>query len=390
MQLSILLKKCRPYALALSLTPFLLTTACQSEKKEQAETTDSTRKPVVIGYVGGFHGLLKTENIQANKLTHINYAFVDVKEGKAFLSNEKTDSTNFRKLNLLKQTNPELKILISIGGWAWSENFSDAVLTDSSRKKFAESSVAIIRKYKLDGVDIDWEYPGMPGEEGNVYRPEDKQNFTLMFEAIRKELDVFEKESGQKKLLTTAVAGFIPFLNVTEMGKAQEYLDYVNLMTYDLFQGDTVVHHAPLYKSKLYNAAHGGDNTVKAFEAAGVPAEKLVMGLPFYGRMFKVAKLEKGLGQKQVSQRYVDGYTFIKDSLVNKQGFKEFRDDVAKVPYLVNEKTGEILSYEDETSVKEKCRYVLDHKLGGVMFWEYDSDSKNYLLNAIDESIKTK
>jgi chitinase len=361
--------------------------SCKSEEKKE-EITETSTKPVVIGYVGGFHGLLNTERIEAKKLTHINYAFVNVQGGKAFLTNEKTDSTNFRKLNLLKGQNPDLKILISIGGWAWSENFSDAVLTDASRKAFAKSSVDIIKKYGLDGVDIDWEYPGMMGEEGNVFRPEDKENFTLMFKAIRDELNVLEKETSQKKLLTTAVPGFAEFLSVTEMSKAQEFLDYVNLMTYDLFQGDTVVHHASLYPSDIYKTAKSADNAFKAFTAAGVPAGKLVMGLPFYGRMFTVAKLEKGLGQKQKAQEYLDGYTYIKDSLVNKKGFKVYRDEVAKAPYLLNATTGQILSYDDEESVREKCKYVLDKKMGGVMFWEYDSDPKHYLLDEIDKSFK--
>lgn len=372
---------------ALTAASVLSLNGCQSEKKEEA-TSETEKRPVVIGYVGGFHGLLDVDNIEANKLTHINYAFVDIKKGEAFLSNEKTDSTNFRKLNLLKAQNPHLKILISIGGWAWSENFSDAVLTDSSRKVFAKSSVEIIKKYNLDGVDIDWEYPGMPGEEGNVFRPEDKQNYTEMFHAIRNELNTLEEETGKKKLLTTAVAGFVEFLKTTEMGKAQQYLDYVNLMTYDLFQGDTAVHHASLYPSNIYKTAKSVDNAVKGFHAAGVPMEKLVVGLPFYGRMFTVAKMQKGLGQKQIKQQYIDGYTYIKDSLVNKKGYKEYRDTVARAPYLLNAQTGDVLSYDDEESVREKCKYVLANKLGGVMFWEYDSDPKKYLLNAIDKSLK--
>jgi chitinase len=365
----------------------LFLTECRRGKMQE-ETTATKTRPAVIGYVGGFHGLLNTGNIEANKLTHINYAFVDIKDGKAFLTNEKTDSTNFRKLNLLKQQNPDLKILISIGGWAWSENFSDAVLTDAARRTFAKSSVAIIKKYNLDGVDIDWEYPGMPGEEGNIFRPDDKQNYTLMFQAIRNELDVLEDEVGKKKLLTTAVAGFAEFLKTTEMEKAQQYLDFVNLMTYDLFQGDTVVHHAGLYPTDIYKTAKSADNAVNAFNAAGVPMEKLVMGIPFYGRKFTVAKMEKGLGQIRTKQEYIDGYTYIKDSLVNKKGYQEYRDEVAKAPYLLNATTGEVLSYDDEQSVREKCKYVLDKKLGGVMFWEYDSDPKKYLLNEIDKALK--
>ncbi|QHT71965.1 glycoside hydrolase family 18 protein [Rhodocytophaga rosea] len=346
-------------------------------------------KPVVIGYVGGYKGLVETDKIDARKLTHINYAFVDVKNHQAFLTNEKTDTVNFRKLNALKKINPQLQILISIGGWSWSENFSDAVLTDASRKKFAQSSVDIIRKYKLDGVDIDWEYPGMPGEEGNVYRPEDKQNFTLMFKSLREELDLLEKQEGKKKLLTTAVAGFAQFLDHTEMNKASQYLDYVNLMTYDLFSGDTAVHHAGLYASRLYKSTRYSDHAVQAFMKAGVPASKLVLGIPFYGRSFKLqAEIQQGIGQKRISQSYLDGYTLIKDSLVNKNGFKSYRDDAAKVPYLVNATTKEVISYEDEISVREKCKYVKDKKIAGVMFWEYTSDPKGYLLNEIHQALQ--
>jgi chitinase len=357
--------------------------------KETEKSVETEAKPVIIGYVGGFHGLVNTDEIAANKLTHINYAFVNVQDGKAFLTNEKTDSTNFRKLNLLKKINPDLKILISIGGWAWSENFSDAVLTDSARQKFAKSSVDIIRKYKLDGVDVDWEYPAMPGEDGNVFRPEDKENFTLMFESIRKELDILEKEENQKKLLTTAVPGWEEFIPHSEMGKAQQYLDFVNLMTYDLFSGDTTVHHAALYATDKFKTRKSADNGVKAYMNAGVPAGKIVLGIPFYGRSFTLGKDSKTiLGEMSVAKAYIDGYGYIKDSLVNKKGYKEYRDEVARAPYLYNEKTKVFIGYDDEKSVSEKCKYVLDNKLGGVMFWEYNSDPKGYLLDEINKSLK--
>jgi chitinase len=359
--------------------------SCNSKEKEETKKT----KPVVIGYVGGFHGLVDTDKIDVKKLTHINYAFVNIEKGLAFLTNEKTDTTNFKKLNLLKKVNPDLKILISIGGWAWSGRFSDAVLTDSARAGFAKSSVDIIRKYKLDGVDIDWEYPAMPGDSGNVFRPEDKQNFTLMFEAIRKELDILEKEDGKKKLLTTAVAGWEEFIPHSEMGKAQQYLDFVNLMTYDLFSGDTVVHHAGLYATERFKTKRSADNGVKAYLGAGVPASKIVLGIPFYGRAFTLGKDSKTiLGEMSVSKEYIDGYTYIKDSLVNKKGYKEYRDETARAPYLYNEKTRVFIGYDDEKSVSEKCKYVLDNKLAGVMFWEYNSDPKGYLLNEINRSLQ--
>jgi len=347
------------------------------------------KSKVVIGYVGGYKGLVDVAKIKAEKLTHINYAFVNIKNNRAFLNREATDTLNLQRLNQLKTKNPSLKILISIGGWAWSENFSDAALTDTARKAFAESAVKIIEKYELDGVDVDWEYPAIAGEEGNVYRPEDKQNFTLMLKALRLELDTLEKNSGKKKLLTIAVGGFSNFIQNTEMDKVQQYLDFVNLMTYDFYHRDVAGHHTNLYNSKIFPAENYADKTFKAFAAAGVPAHKLVMGIAFYSRSFTLKpNSNKGLGDSVVTGKYGKGYTFIKDSLINQKGFKAYYDEDAKAPYIFNALTKEYMTYDDEKSVKEKCKYVAQNGMGGVMFWEYDSDRNGYLLDQINKSLK--
>lgn len=351
--------------------------------------TQSVKKPVVIGYVTGYSGLIDVTKIDAKKLTHINYAFVNVKDNQAFLQNLMTDTTNFGRLNTLKRVNPNLKILISIGGWSWSENFSDAVLTDSLRKVFAKSSVEIIRKYRLDGVDIDWEYPGMPGEEGNRYRKEDKENFTSMFEALRKELNFLEKETGEKKLLTTATGGFRSFLSKTEMHKAAVYLDYINLMTYDYYSSKQAGHHTNLFPSERYPSENSADQAIQAYIAAGVPANKIVMGIAFYGKNLQLKPNAKvGLGDTLASStnQFGKGYSFLKDSIINKRDFIAYKDEAAKAPYLFNNKTKQYITYDDEWSVAHKCAYVLKHKLGGVMFWEYSSDNKGYLLNQITNS----
>lgn len=348
-----------------------------------------TKKKVVIGYVGGYRGLVDVRKISAEKLTHINYAFVDVKNNRAFLHREATDTVNFQQLNQLKLKNPDLKILISIGGWAWSENFSDAALSDTSRKAFAESAVKIIEKFKLDGVDIDWEYPGIAGEEGNVFRTEDKQNFTLMLKELRLELDSLEYKYQSKKLLTIAVGGFTDFIRHTEMDKAANYLDYVNLMTYDFYNGSFAGHHTNLYNSKSYPAQHYADKTFREFAAAGVPSEKLVMGIAFYSRSFTLEEGAKnGLGDSVLSSRYGKGYTFLKDSLINQKGFKKYYDKDAKASYLYNAVSREYMTYDDERSVEAKCKYVLKNNMAGVMFWEYDSDLNGYLLNQINKSLK--
>lgn len=349
-------------------------------------------KFVVNGYVGGYRGLVNVEDIDAKKLTHINYAFVNVKDSAAFLTNLKTDSTNFRKLNELKKINPDLKILISIGGWSWSENFSDAVLTPSSRKLFAKSSVDIIKEFNLDGVDIDWEYPAMKGEEGNVYRPEDKQNFTLMFKEIRAELNKLEAEKGRKYLLTTAVGGSKSFVNNTEMAQVAEILDYILIMTYD-YGGKNVNHHTNLFPSKGLEGGSSVHQSVLHFMAAGVPANKIGIGAAFYGKSRETETTKKnGLNQPQVPQSKAvigqgGGFAKLKNEFINKNGYKSYWDKHAKAPYLFNPATKVFITYDDKRSIKLKTKYIKKNKLAGIFFWEYFNDPDENLLNVIDKSL---
>jgi chitinase len=364
----------------------ILLLSCKGEKDLSASSPEDF---VIIGYVPGYAGLLDETQIDAQKLTHINYAFVDVKDSMAWLTNIETDTVNFRKLNYLKKDNPDLKLMISIGGWSWSENFSDAVLTPSSRKKFAKTSASLVEQYDLDGVDIDWEYPGLRGED-NVYRAEDKQNFTLMFEELRKELDALAAKTGKSYLLTTAIPCFSHFIEITEMGKASEFLDYVNLMAYDFFvAGDTAGHHANLFFSENYKKEDSGDRAFKEYTAAGVPARKLVLGLPFYGRSWFMKTSDNfGINRPVDSVTRGGGFTYLKDSIMIKPGFVRHWDDKAKAPVLWNEATKQMISYDDEESVRYKCDYVRENNMGGVMFWQYMSDPKEYLLDAVNKSLK--
>jgi len=350
------------------------------------------KRHVIIGYVGGYHGLYDTSMVDPKKVTHINYAFVVIKNNRAYLEHEKTDTINFRNLLKLKKLNPELKVLISIGGWGGSRFFSDAVLTDTAREAFAASAVAIIRKYQLDGVDIDWEYPNDIGA-GNIYRPEDKHNYTLLFKALRLDLDTLEKQSGRKQSLTTAVGGFTRFLKLTEMSDVAKYLDYVSLMTYDYAQDSLhiISHHTNLYASKYYKTLCSADLAVHDFMAAGVPAEKLVVGVAFYGHTLAAADTAKSiLGARLVPVRIrnIGDYTFIKDSLINQKGYKYYRDKTAAAPYLYNDQLKQFITFDDEWSVKNKCKYVNKNGLAGVMFWEYATDKKEYLLKEIDRDLR--
>lgn len=348
------------------------------------------KKPVIIAYVGGFRGLINTDSINIRRLSHINYAFVDVKDNRAWLHNEATDTVNLRRLSELKQKKPDLNILISLGGWSWSKNFSDAVLTDSSTRNFANSCVDIAAKYNLDGVDIDWEYPGMRGDN-NKFRPEDKEHYTLLFKYLREGLDSLNKITGRKYFLTTAVGASQSYIDHTEMDKVQQYADYINLMSYDYKGGNDTIsgHHTNLYSSPDDISNESTDRSVKAFVAAGVPRNKLVVGMGFYGKAWQMQSDDNnGLFRRTEKFTRAGGFTYLKDSLVNKNGFVRYWDDKARAPYLFNQEKKIFITYDDEESVKQKCKYVKDNDLAGVMFWEYNSDKKEYLLKTIADKFK--
>ncbi len=349
------------------------------------------RRYVVIAYVGGFRGLLNADSIQVEKLTHINYAFVDIRDGKAWLHNEHNDTTNFRRLTAARGRNPALRILISIGGWSWSKHFSDAVLTDSSRTVFAASATAIVGEYGLDGVDIDWEYPGMEGDH-NVFRPEDKEHYTLMFKAIRESLDSLGRITGKTYQITTAVGASEEYILHTAMDSAQRWLDYVNVMSYDFKEGGDSLsgHHTNLLTSPDDPSHRSTDQAIKDFEAAGVPRSKLVVGIAFYGHGWKMKTDDNhGLYRPSLGPfRVHGGYTYIKDSLTGQDGYHRYWDRKAKAPYLYRPDGKIFISYDDERSVKAKCKYTEKNQLAGVMFWEYFGDRKGYLLDEISKTLQ--
>lgn len=346
-------------------------------------------RPVVIAYVGGFRGnIIEASKIEARRISHINYAFVDVKDNRAWLHNEKTDTVNFRKLNELKNINPDLKVVISIGGWTWSKHFSDAVNSDTSTKNFAQSAVDIVSKYDLDGVDIDWEYPGMVGDS-NVYRPEDRIGYTRLFKDLREGLDSLALQTHKKYFVTTAIGSSREFLQHTQMDIAQNYLDYILLMSYDFDDtyDNMTAHHSNLYSPANMPYIYSADVCIKNLKAVGVHPSKIVMGIGFYGKGKVVNSTDNhGLYQIPVHPMFGGGYTYLKDSLVNQKDFVRYWDDVSKAPFLFNADKKIFITYDDEQSVKLKCDYIRKHKLAGTMFWTYFSDSKLYLLKVIDKA----
>ncbi len=349
----------------------------------------SQKEKVIIAYAGGFRGLMNMDSIHAEKLTHLNYAFIDIKDNRAFLHNEAIDTLNLLALKRLKLVNPSLKIILSIGGWSWSNNFSDAALSDSSRLGFANSAANLVKRFDCDGIDIDWEYPGQVGA-GNIYRPEDKQNFTRMLKALRASLNLLAPSTHKSYLLTMAAGADTSFLSHTDMKEAQKYLDYVNLMTYDFKdEGDPIAgHHTNMYPEGNGNNM-SAETSIKNFIAAGVEPGKIVVGAAFYGRGWKLKTVaKKGLYEAASGNARAGGYTYLKDSIIGRKGYQRYWDEHAKAPYLFNARDSIFITYDDEQSISEKCRYIKKNKLAGIMFWEYYEDPKCYLLDVIDKELK--
>ena len=355
-----------------------------------AGTTAQTPKPVIVAYVFQRNDLIQPGQIAAQKLTRINYAFANLQGGR-IVNGFTNDDRNLAALVALRQENPSLTVLVSVGGWLWSGNFSDMALTKTSRDLFIESVVEFINRNHLDGLDIDWEYPGLVGA-GNHFRPEDKQNYTFLLKELRHRFNQQEKKLHRRLYITIAAGASSDFLAHTEMNKVQKYVDTVNLMAYDYYEptDDAIAgHHAPLFTNPADPKKISADRSVQEFEHAGVPAAKIILGVPFYGHVWgAVTDTDHGLFQpgKPIPNAFAK-YGNITATMLN-NGFVRYWDPIASVPYLYNLEKKIFVSYEDPESLRLKSRYVLDHKLGGMMFWDYSGDPAGALLDAINTGLQ--
>ena len=364
-------------------------------------------------------------DIPAEKLTHINYAFANVSSGgEVILGDPWADveksypgdvwdqplKGNFNQLNKLKQQHPHLKTLISVGGWTWSGNFSDAAVSATSRQRFAASAVDFMIRYGFDGVDIDWEYPVGGGLPDNGTRPEDKQNFTLLMQELRTQLDAQGAQDGKYYLLTAAVgAGYDKIANL-EVAQIGQLLDFINLMGYDFHGGweTTTNHHALLFPNPndpspntdirdKYNSSYA----INAYLEGGIPADKLVLGVPFYGRAWQgVTNANNGLYQTGTGPApgtwddWASGDTGVNDYWEIREfeaspEYTRYWDDHAKVPYLYSPTRygGHFIGYEDPESLGIKVDYMNSKQMGGIMFWDISNDDRTFGPDSLLDTI---
>ncbi len=398
----------------------------------------------VVGYYPGWKSAaypVTAANVDAGKLTMALYAFVDVcwegkhgnpepsvnyeapcqdaagdpvsANGALVFRDAVSDGANLRALVALKKQNPKFKVVVSVGGWDWSNQFSNVADSPATRANFVASSVKLMRRFGLDGIDIDWEYPseaGVPCVAGRVCaRPQDKPNYIKLVRELRAAFDTAGKKDGKHYSITIAAGGNANYVNDGAAGSGwikelARSLDWINIMSYD--------YHAPWEKSSGHLAALSGDpkdpvtanglyaeGSVRRYLQAGVAPDKLVMGVPFYGYGWKsCAPGPEGDGQYQPCEGGATGganggnaYGFshllkqgiLTSSFEGGNGYRRYWNASAKVPYLYNAKERIWITYEDQESLKGKARYIKAQKLRGAMFWELSADGEHQLIETL-------
>ncbi len=342
----------------------------------------------IVGYYTGWSAYrgYTPQKVPVNRLTHLNYAFarIDPSTGKIALADPGNDLKNFAGFRSLKQKNRCLKTLISVGGWDDSTYFSDVASTAARREAFAQSCLDFILEHGFDGVDLDWEYPVSGGAAGNVNRPQDKQNFTLLLRAIRDKLDAQGGKDGRSYYLTVAGGVGAGYLSKIEPRSAAGLVDYIFVMAYDLhgpWDGYSDFN-APLYQpqesSPQYkNSVYDG---VLSYLNSGVSPKKLVLGMPFYGYLYQgVGTQNNGLYSRFSSAKSIS-FDAVRSSYLGNPAYIVLRHGTAQVPYLFGNNA--FITYEDSRSVGAKASLAKSLGLAGVGAWELSHDTSGTLLNS--------
>ena len=357
-----------------------------SETDTAGTDTYTCPEHTVVGYYAGWASYqgYQPADIPAHLLTHINYAFamIDPDTGTLVLDNPQQDQKNFSALRALREEYPHLKLMLSVGGWDYSTHFSDVAATAAGRAAFAHRCASLLSEHGLDGIDLDWEYPVSGGTAGTGHRPQDKQNFTLLLRAIRQELDRQGQRDGKAYQLTVAGAAGDWYLSNIQPTAVAEVVDHIFLMAYDIHgPWDSYADfNAPLYTSSASTPHYQNSvsDSVEAYLEKGVPADKLVLGMPLYGYRYDgVSGNQNGLYSTFTSVRSVP-YDTLVTTYLSDPAYQRLWHEESRVPFLYGKNT--FLSYDDPQSIAEKAELAKTSGLRGIGFWELSQDRTAALI----------
>lgn len=345
------------------LSTAILATALFSPAKADEAPAEAYRS---VGYVRN-NALEKFgADMDVSNISHLNYAFGHVNEDSVTVD----DDALIETLISLKDKNPDLKILISLQHVGDPTRFSRRCLTPEGRTLLVDQTMEIVDKFGFDGVDLDWEYPGI-----NLWTLErtdeaDTENFTALLQEFRDRL-------GEERLLTIACGADIPNQEYTDFAAISPILDFMNVMGYDYnWNKFGTAHHSNLLPASVGNGNPEvyGEAGINSLLDKGVPAEKIVLGVPFYGYL--------NSGEDADARNY----TQIKEMIESGEYTLEY-DETTQQSYLA--KDGEMaLGFDDPVTLEFKADYVKENGLGGMMFWDYGhDDDEGTLRQAIWEGL---
>jgi len=306
----------------------------------------------VVGYYPAWSKYTFPANeIDFEMLTHITHAFIWPK------SNGDLDMySSIHYPDLVNETHQAgKKILVSVGGWGNCTHFSGVLADSAKRQRLIDNLVSFCNEKGYDGVDLDWEYPR---------NNSDKNNLTQFVITLNQWL----KANDSTRIVTMAVPAGAWGGQWYDFTAMAPYVEWFGCMTYD-FHGtwtDHAGHNAPLY-APTHETEGCADDAIRYLKSRNVPGNKIIMGVPFYGRRFNTSGLYESstggeaLNYSEIIPKMDAGWTYHWDAL-------------AKVPYLTNSDNSQLITYDDTVSVRCKCEYARDQGLLGIKIWHIGQD----------------